>query len=314
VSGVADQSGNTIPPTTPIIWSFSLGTAMYQYTTMESFNTLSADWWQPGASGSTAGLDSATFAFDSIAIPVVPLNGGSARLRYFWRTSASDWLLREYLSGGIPRSVTWRKENNLLQVYVNGDGSGNQFRFAVDDSVDAFPGGSATNHEVSRWYTIDWVGWKLVEWDMEHDSVGAWIGNGQLEGVLRFDSFQLRYVPGTGAPSGQLDFDELRLATRTSASVPGNEGGLPAVFALYQNYPNPFNPATLIRYDIAARSLVTVRVYNIIGENVAELVNEVQSPGSYQVVFDGSLLPSGVYFYRLSADNIVVTRKMILVK
>jgi len=90
--------------------------------------------------------------------------------------------------------------------------------------------------------------------------------------------------------------------------------GIPTSFALHQNYPNPFNPMTTITYDIPVRANVKLVVYNILGQEVATLVNEVQEPGRYNVKFDASGLPSGVYFYKLEAGKYVDVKKMVLVK
>jgi len=90
---------------------------------------------------------------------------------------------------------------------------------------------------------------------------------------------------------------------------------LPTSFVLYQNYPNPFNPTTSIRYELNSTQLVTLTVYNVLGKEVAALVNRDQSPGSYSVTFDASGFSSGVYFYVLKAGSeFVQTRKMILLK
>jgi len=80
------------------------------------------------------------------------------------------------------------------------------------------------------------------------------------------------------------------------------------------NYPNPFNPLTRIRYDVPQRSFVRIAVYDILGREVAVLVNEEKGAGSYEVEFNGLNLPSGVYFYRMGAGNFVETRKRVLVK
>jgi Secretion system C-terminal sorting domain len=93
----------------------------------------------------------------------------------------------------------------------------------------------------------------------------------------------------------------------------------PASFALGQNYPNPFNPTTVISYQLSATSNVTLKVYGILGREVATVVNERQDAGSYNVTFDGSRLASGVYFYRLKAKSdkgrgFVSTKKVMLVK
>jgi hypothetical protein len=89
---------------------------------------------------------------------------------------------------------------------------------------------------------------------------------------------------------------------------------LPKSFGLSQNYPNPFNPATLIKYEIAKTSEVTLKIYNSIGQEVAELVKETKVPGTYEVRFNAKELASGVYFYKLKAGNFISVKKMILMK
>jgi photosystem II stability/assembly factor-like uncharacterized protein len=88
----------------------------------------------------------------------------------------------------------------------------------------------------------------------------------------------------------------------------------PKEFNLDQNYPNPFNNSTVIRYAIPKEGLVTLKIYDIIGEEVSTLVNETRQAGNYQVAFNSEDLTSGVYFYRLQAGDFVQTRKMILLK
>ncbi|TLY30013.1 MAG: T9SS type A sorting domain-containing protein [Ignavibacteria bacterium] len=92
------------------------------------------------------------------------------------------------------------------------------------------------------------------------------------------------------------------------------ENQLPKEFALAQNYPNPFNPLTVIRYTLPRSTFVSLRVYNLLGEAVATLVNELKEPGSYGVAWDGNRRSSGVYFYRIIAGEFVSTRKMIFVR
>ena len=89
---------------------------------------------------------------------------------------------------------------------------------------------------------------------------------------------------------------------------------LPLKYLLSQNYPNPFNNLTVIYYSVATEELVTIKVYNIIGEDVATLVNEHKLKGNYKVKFDTQELPSGIYFYRLQAGSFIDTKKMILLK
>ncbi|MCU0343813.1 MAG: PQQ-binding-like beta-propeller repeat protein [Ignavibacterium sp.] len=85
-------------------------------------------------------------------------------------------------------------------------------------------------------------------------------------------------------------------------------------FILSQNYPNPFNPITKIKYQLPTDLYVSIKVYNILGKEVALLVNEFKPAGSYEVKFDANSLTSGIYFYRIDAGTFVQTRKMILLK
>lgn len=92
------------------------------------------------------------------------------------------------------------------------------------------------------------------------------------------------------------------------------ENDLPLKFGLSQNYPNPFNPATTIEYSISQAGYYSLKVYNILGQEVAELVSGEHSIGKYKTSFNGEKLSSGLYIYKLSGSNMSVTKKMILVK
>ncbi len=105
-------------------------------------------------------------------------------------------------------------------------------------------------------------------------------------------------------------------------NVKSNESNVPLNFTLYQNYPNPFNPSTTIKYTIPEEvknqksevKNVILKIYDILGREVATLVNKKQKPGTYKVNFDASKLPSGIYFYRLNCENFIKTKKMTLIK
>jgi len=89
---------------------------------------------------------------------------------------------------------------------------------------------------------------------------------------------------------------------------------IPKEFSLTQNYPNPFNPSTKIKYTIPEMGFVTLKVYGVLGNEIAILVNQEKPAGSYEVEFDGKELTSGIYFYKLQAGDFVETRKMVLIK
>lgn len=89
---------------------------------------------------------------------------------------------------------------------------------------------------------------------------------------------------------------------------------VPAAYQLEQNYPNPFNPVTTIRYSVPKQGQVSLKVYNILGQEVVTLVDQQQSAGTYEVKFGAPNMASGMYFYTLEADGVKLTRKMMLVK
>ena len=89
---------------------------------------------------------------------------------------------------------------------------------------------------------------------------------------------------------------------------------IPQKYSLEQNYPNPFNPETVIRFSIPEQNFTRLVVYDILGKEIAVLVNEVLSAGNYNINFEAAELPSGIYFYRLNTDKFSESRKMILLK
>jgi hypothetical protein len=104
-------------------------------------------------------------------------------------------------------------------------------------------------------------------------------------------------------------------AVFTTSNDPAKNGpgdAHPVQIGLDQNFPNPFNPATVIRYRLVGQTHVTLKVYNLLGEEVATLVDNEEAEGEHSVTFNATGLPSGAYFCRLHADGVVETRKMML--
>ena len=119
------------------------------------------------------------------------------------------------------------------------------------------------------------------------------------------------------------EIDEVRIGTSwadvtraiSSTQVVEQIDGLaPRAFSLEQNYPNPFNPSTNIRFSIASATEVSLKVSDVLGREMATLVNQTMAPGSYSVKWDASAAPSGIYFYTVRAGNYLETRRMLLVK
>jgi hypothetical protein len=113
--------------------------------------------------------------------------------------------------------------------------------------------------------------------------------------------------------SGEVQIASVTWISPTAVGVAA-EKTTPTEYALSQNFPNPFNPATVIRYQVPVTSSVRLSVYDLIGREVAVLINETKAPGEYTAKFDAKGLSSGVYLYRLEAGNFAQTRRMLLVK
>lgn len=100
-----------------------------------------------------------------------------------------------------------------------------------------------------------------------------------------------------------------------STNVKNNSNNdVPSSYFLYQNYPNPFNPTTSIKYSVSSNQNVRLFVYDILGKEVETLVNEKQSPGMYEVTFDGSKFASGIYFYQMKTGDFIEAKRMVLIK
>jgi N-acetylmuramoyl-L-alanine amidase len=315
--GLKDVIGNVV--TSQRSFNFTTGAGgVFSVTNIDDFESnLTGNWWVPQQSGSTTGIvtEKTSRNSNNAIVNVLTQSVTALQVNYGWDTNAGSWLIREYLGGGPPRQVLFNS-SFILQVYVFGDGSGNKFRFAVDDNV---PVESAANHEVSPWYTIDWIGWRQVSWNMATDGTGTWIGDGRLDGTLRIDSIQLTYNPGSAA-EGTIYVDDLRLLKKASVDVDEPAATLPSTFVLRQNYPNPFNPETTIRYQIPNdRQHVVLAIYDVMGKIVKTLVDAEQPAGNYAIHWNGKdandkPVASGTYLYKLTAGEFAQTKRMMLVR
>ena len=306
--GFEDMYGNV--QTSESLINFTTSNFDYTVTSIDNFESgLSTNWWQPGGSGSTTGIEG-DLTTVAASTEITTQNVGSStsmQLNYAWDASAGAWLLREYLGGGSPRNVHFTA-NKIMQAFVFGDGNGNQFRFCVDDNING-----TGAHEVSPWYTIDWYGWRLINWDMSTDGTGTWIGDGSLDGTLEFDSIQLTYTPGQPV-TGVYYVDELRVVNREYLALGDNPEGHPMEFALLPNYPNPFNPWTSIPFTLAENSDVDIRVYDLKGKEVAHLISGALASGHHVTRWNAAQMSSGLYLVKMDANDISITRKITVLK
>jgi hypothetical protein len=131
------------------------------------------------------------------------------------------------------------------------------------------------------------------------------------------DSIIIIWPSGTTDRVGQTAVNQfITIKEGVGVVTDARDNNPPAVtgYRLTGNYPNPFNPATMIRYSLPAESFVSIKVYNITGEEITTLVNELQTAGEYQITFDGKNLASGVYLLRMNAGEFSSTIKMNLLK
>ncbi len=118
----------------------------------------------------------------------------------------------------------------------------------------------------------------------------------------------------TAGPVIRADAFKLALFQELTDTKDYKSVAVPSEFKLFQNYPNPFNPRTTISWQSPISSWQTLKVYDILGNEVVTLVDEFYHAGSYEIDFDATKLASGIYFYRLQAGNFIETKSMILQK
>jgi len=178
-----------------------------------------------------------------------------------------------------------------------------------NNSLDLISYGSQKNYQIELEYVSDVISSRFLNDNVSlsanttHKLVPNW---GDFA-----DLFLTIYVDEGN--NGTID-DTLEIINQVTEV--GEDQGLliPAEYRLEQNYPNPFNNSTVIKYSVAKEGVVTLKIYNAIGEEVATLINETKQPGNYEVTFSTEQLTSGVYFYSLQAVDFVQTKKMVLMK
>jgi hypothetical protein len=148
--------------------------------------------------------------------------------------------------------------------------------------------------------------------DLNWQTVGFIEGNGTSNVAHNYSYTDANLTSGSYAYRlKQIDNDG---STEYSQIIEQEIKVIPSVFYLGQNYPNPFNPSTIIAYQLPVGSNVTLKVYDILGKEIATLVNETKEAGSFEVKFDASKLSNGLYLYTLHAGNFTATKKLLLMK
>ncbi len=234
----------------------------------------------------------------------------------------SSVVMNEIYSRGVPGNLDWIEIYNSssspidisgYKIYDIGGQSGTK-------NKKLFPSGTiipAQGFYVIITDTADFAG-DNSGFGLSSNGETVWLEDaaGNLIDNVTFPSMALTQTYGR-YPDGSSNWQLLDYITRGApnsiTSIEDNTN-LNLDFKLEQNYPNPFNPITTITYKIGKQSLVTLKVFDILGKEVTTLVNEVKSPGSYIIKFDGNELSSGIYFYELKTENFTSIKKLMLMK
>ena len=179
--------------------------------------------------------------------------------------------------------------------------------------VDTFDGGNGSSSPRTKTITAQ-AGLSMIEVAtfLQCDGAGDIVTAVTVNGVSATEITDAN--TGTAVGDGGTI---LRTTTGGVVSVeeePNPTSHVPHQFVLGQNFPNPFNPSTTISYQVPTQSHVALMVFDVLGHNVATLVNDVKEPATYRVQFDGSGLASGVYFYRMHAGTYIETKKLLLLR
>ena len=250
--------------------------------------------------GTRVNLAQCSFVNDSTIFISAPASG---KLNYSLTTGGTSalYLNKEILISGSPEKLS-------IQVY--GDGKKHWLRGEFKDNDNEVFLINFTSGDPG----IDWLNiWKYIEVDLS-DAVPSWINpNASLTFPIKWTRTYLVETNDTKKDNGVINLDDFR-AHFISTGVEGDYSEVPTEFLLSQNYPNPFNSSSIIKYSIPKSSYVTIKIFNTLGEEIETLVNTEKPASTYEVNWNASNVPSGVYFYRLQAGDFVQTKKMIYLK
>ena len=245
--------------------------------------------------------------------PVAPLQSPLVTNWFNCYSSVNTFLAKgcppEKLIAGFPYyGFDWPTTSNSGTAAATANASSRTYTVVKNNYIDTIPTAQQFWNSTynTRWYYYNnGTSWRVTWYD---DSTSL---------KLKYDIVKAKNLAGTGMWALGYDGSEPELwnvLQNSFTTSVRNGSATPDQFILEQNYPNPFNPITMINYQLPMNSLVTLNVYDVIGREVATLVNEVQEAGSYTEKFDGSKLSSGIYFYTLRAGKFIATKKLTMMK
>lgn len=262
------------------VWSFT--TQQSNIIVLDAFEIM-GPWQQPGQNPNTK---SATGTFSISTLQKV--NGASSGKLDYTFTKNTGGILCLY-NTSQPVITT---SDGLIGAWVYGNNSRNRLEFWFS---------TPTNY-IANMGIIDWTGWRFVQYPIS-----------SVPGTTKkFSSIVIRQERNA-VKTGSLYFDDLKKGSVLPKQQSEVIAAVPLEFRI-GNFPNPFNPETNIEFVLPEASMVTLKVYDILGKEVAELINDNIDAGMHRAIFNASDLPSGIYIYSLEAGRIREIRKMMLIK
>ncbi len=208
-----------------------------------------------------------------------------------------------------------RSDSNWIYYYNHPDSTDIPF-FKLNASVD-----EQWNVNLYRWFTVRYLGIDSVTIFNTSTNIKRFYLDGlAVMYVYLSDKFGPIFVRDMHDPPGVVITDKFLIGAVISdtsygivLSVPMSDEIL-ADYTIEQNYPNPFNSSTIIKYHIPQKEFVTIKVYNILGQEIKSLVNETKDQGSHKIKLDAGRMPSGLYLYRIKAGAFTETKKMLIIR
>jgi hypothetical protein len=230
------------------------------------------------------------------------ISGLNGLTKYYWRVSASNSHGESQYSDVFSFTTipTSRPEAPLLISPANG---ATNIPTNVNFKWNTVPGCTKYGIQIAK----DSAFTSIVVRDTNLTTPDKYVTDLSL-GTVYFWRARAENIIGAGPYSNAWSFRS------TYTGIENDQNAVPTEYAFYQNYPNPFNPSTLIKYDLPKEGFVTIKVYNILGEEVRTLVSDYKKAGSYSVSFNAASLPSGIYLCKIMSNDFTAVRKMLLMK
>jgi len=258
-----------------------------------ALNLATQQWDSLNTTNNPSPREYATAVYDTVNHRMIVFGGDNAtgNLSDVWSLNLSTYAwtqLTDYQNTVSAHSAVFDPQHNYM-IAVTGNGLYSHGQAAVFSTSE------------NKWLDLSVDEYTL---SVRYSSRAVW------------DPNKSRVVMFGGCLSGTVDWNETWELSVDTTSVGVLEQGkkIPASFTLYQNYPNPFNPTTNISFTIQSKSFVTLKVYDLLGRDVATLISQELPAGTYPQQWNAAGMPSGVYFYRLQTGSFIETKKLILLK